>query len=541
MTNELINLLLNMTYITIGAVVLFYIYRFKQYHIDGQIKKNGMFFTWDNPASSANPPNRQYISGHRWTPVEIIKQVSAKNKAKPDSIYVNNFRYFDDFLHDAKIPNFLRKRHESVEYYLEASKLCRSSLIVGSAGSGKTEFIFNILQQDWYDKAVIFGKKFDFEPLCYRGPAFDILVQPKIKDSVIHNFIDEPIEYVFVFLDSLKKSALGDETDIWATTAIQELQRYIQKVRVQAEEDNLSIIEKWKLFLSLYEEAFQEANAKQDKTRQSVMVTVGSIMEPLYILAHRIIEGAPTFTVKDFYDRKEPCKLFLSANDPSIEGLVAATYTVITKYQLSLPNNWNNKPVLHLQDEYNSLKELMPERILIEQREVGRSKLFAVMMGVQDLKADKNISQQLLTNTQYLVVFGGTDSNTLDTISEQIGDVVYENLKENESFSSQGKSTSFSTQKETQKLLTNYHINILQEEGFSHLFIALKEKLLFKGYTPRVELRERDYNDFSTINLNKFYKWKLEKEEAGKKLAKTKEENEINALNSIFASKADED
>lgn len=533
--NELMNGLTNIGIFIVASIALYYIYMFKKYYIDGQVKKNGLWYTWDNPSSAANPPHKQYISGHKWTPIETIKSTALKNKQKADAVYVDNFRFFDDYLHDAKIPFFLRNKHESIEYYLEASKLCRSMLVVGSAGSGKTVFLNNLLNQNWYDKAVIFSKKMDFEPYYFRGTSIDILINPKMQDSVIHNIFDEPMEYVEVFIETLKNAALGDKDDYFSTSAMQEINKYIQKVKIAAEEDNLSVPEKWELFLTLYEEAYQEATGGKQNSLKDVFGTIKSIVTPLYLMAYRIIEGAPTFTVKEFFDRKEPCKLFLTANDPSVEGLVAATYSVVTKYQLSLPNGWSKKPVLHLQDEYNSLKNLMPERILIEQREVGRAKMFATIIGVQDLKADVKVSQELLVSMQYLVVFGGTDTSTLNFISDLVGDVVYENLKENESFSNQGKNSSFSTQKETQKLLTNYHMNILQEEGFSHLFISLKEKLLFKGYTPEIELKERDYNDFSTVNLNKFYKWKLEKEEATKKEAEQKKQETADASNSALA------
>jgi hypothetical protein len=284
----------------------------------------------------------------------------------------------------------------------------------------------------------------------------------------------------------------------------------METVKLEGNKKNLSVKEKWQLLLDIYEKAYIDAQNGEQKSLRDVMATVKIIMNPIYIMAYRIIEdNAKTFTAKDFYNKKTPSKIFLSANDPSVEGIVAATYAVLTKYQLNLPNGWTEKPVLHLQDEYNSLKELMPERLLIEQREVGRSKMFAVIIGVQDLKADKNISQNLLTNVQYLSIFGGTDTNTLNQISEIVGEVEYENYKSNESVSSTGKSISYSIQKEKKKVIDNYHINILQEEGFSHLFISLKEKLIFKGYTPQVNLQKRSYlNLLEEIDLNRYYEWK---------------------------------
>jgi len=509
----------------LSPIAAYYGWNFNKYFLNGgSIQKNGMFYTWSNAASSANPPPKSYITGHRWTPIETIKSEARKNKAKKDGIYVNNFKFWDDYVFETKMPNFLRKKSEKVEYYLEASKLTRTMLVLGSPGSGKTEFFHNILQQDWYDKAVIFGKKFDFEPIYFRGTSIDILVNPKLKDSVQHNILGEDMEYIEVFIETLKNAALGDKDDYFSSSAMQEVQKYLQKVKIKAEEDNLTVIEQWELLFKLYEDAYQEATGGKQNSLKDVFTSIKTFMTPLYLIGYRIIEGSPTFTVKDFFDRKEPCKLFLSANDPSVEGLCAATYSVLTKYQLSLPNNWSDKPVLHLQDEYNSLKEMMPERILIEQREVGRSKLFATLIGVQDLKADVKISQELLVSMQYLVVFGGTDTSTLNTISDLVGSVEYENVKQNESYSNQGKNTSYSTVKEKEKILNNYHINILQEEGFSHLFISLKEKLLFKAYTPQVEVKERDYNDFSQINLNPFYKWKLEKGEAVELMAQKQEE-----------------
>ena len=389
--------------------------------------------------------------------------------------------------------------------------LCRSMLVVGSAGSGKTEEFHNILQQKWYKKAIIFEKKFDFTPVYYRSSDIDKVVNPTLKIGAIHDILSEDMEYCEVFMESLTKAALGEKVDFFGTGARQKFQLYLQEVKLEAEKNNLTVSQKWEMLLDLFEKDFKKAQGGKQNSQKDVMATVKNIFDSLYLMAYRIIvTNSATFTAKDFYKNKEEQgKIFLSATTPDVEGLVAATYAVLTKYQLGLSNGWSDYPVLHLQDEYNSLKEMVPERLLIEQREVGRSKLFATLMGVQGLSAEIKISQEFLINLQYLIVFAGTDTSTLESISKLLGNVEYEHLRTSESFSNQGKSTSFSTQKETLKVLDNYRMNILQDEGFSHLFIGLKEKLLFKGYTPQVPITQRDYNDFHKIDMNKFYEWKL--------------------------------
>lgn len=512
LTDGLINI-----FIFIGTgISLFYIILFFRYYLNNKIKKNGLNFTWRNAASAANPPSQTIINGHIYTPIEVIKKKSLENKNKKGSLYLNNFRFFQDYINETWIPSFFRKRYENVKYYLDSSKLCRTMLIVGSAGSGKTEQILSLINQDWYDKAIVFSKKFDFEPIFFMNSHVHSIVQPKLKAGSIHNILDEDIQYIETFTESLVQAMLGgkDKNDFFSSSARQQLQKYMETVKLEGNKKNLSVKEKWQLLLDIYEKAYIDAQSGEQKSLRDVMATVKIIMNPVYIMAYRIIEdNAKTFTAKDFFNKKTPSKIFLSANDPSMEGIVAATYAVLTKYQLNLPNEWSEKPVLHLQDEYNSLKELMPERLLIEQREVGRSKMFATIIGVQDLKADKNISQNLLTNVQYLSIFGGTDTNTLNQISEIVGEIEYENYKTNESVSPTGKSVSYSIQKEKKKVIDNYHMNILQDEDFSHLFISLKEKLIFKGYTPQVNLEERTYlNLLEEIDLNKYYEWKHERE-----------------------------
>lgn len=496
--------------VLISPFVLYFLWKYKTYHIEGKIQKNGLLYSWEKNklASGPNPPLKNFISGHFWTNIEDFKRKSKEN-LKKNPVYMSNFSFWKDFVRECELPTYLKKSCEKERFYADANNICRSMLVVGGAGGGKTVFLLNLASQNWYSKGVFYSKKgTDYEPYFYRGKTIDILVNPKLEMAAIHNVLDEDTQYIEVFVQTLVNAALSDKPDFFSSSAKGELEEFLQDVFIKAMDDGLSVKEKWSMLLSTFEKEYAKAMGESKGSKKDVFATLKLIMKPFYLSAYRIIEtDAETFTTKDFLNSPHPQNLFLNAADPSVEGILAATYTVLVKTQLAMPNHWCKKPVLHLQDEYNSLARMVGEDILNELREVGRSKMSAPVGGVQGLTHDKTKAQQLLTNMQYLVAFAGSDPSTLDTICGLVGNVKYIHNKESTSYTNQGKSVSVSEDKVDEPVITPYHLNILQEEGFSSIFIGLKEKILFKGYTPEVKLEPRGIDYLKQIDMNGFTRW----------------------------------
>lgn len=512
-----------------GAVVspflAYQAYKFHKFYLNGGvIKNNGLLYSWESNklASSPNPPHKSFIDGHRWNTLDEFKAKSLKNQASDNPVFSSTFSIFKDTEKELELPNWKLKKVKSEKFFLNANNICRSMLVLGGAGGGKTVYLLNLLsQKNWYSKAIIFSKKGDFDKILFRGKSIDILVQNKLKEASIHNILDEPIQYIDVYVKSLMNGALGGEEkqDFFSSSAKMEMEEILQEIFIKASDDGLNVKEKWEFLINEYERKYEEAMKGDSKSLKDVFNTVKLQFKALYFMSWRIIEtDAATFTAKDFFNASYDNRIFLNATDPTQEASIAATYSVLVKYQLSLQNDWCKKPVVHIQDEYNSLSKIVGEDLLNEAREVGRSKMFACVAGLQGLPSNKEQAQKLLINMQYLVTFAGTDTETLNTICNLLGRVTY--IYQKQSISKQKSGDSFSTSEErVQKdVLTNYHLNILQDEEFSHVFMGIKERILFKGQNPLVELPERTYVDTTAeIDMVDYFRWLKDRKEKLKK------------------------
>lgn len=521
------NLIFNVIYyssITILIVIaLYYFYVF--FYNDGKVDELGLRYAIGF-GSSANPPVNKYKDGHIWTSLRNLKFYSLKNQKKPSKIFINQFRYFDDYAEKIKIPKWLRKRHESQEIFLDASMIARGMLIVGSAGGGKTVTINNISAQRWYRKGVIFSKKGDSEKFFYR-PGIDYLINSKVKSGTVHDILSEDIQYIEVFINTLMNATLGKSQDYFSGSAKQKLRKFLEKVKIQEYDNDLNKIEKWDLFLKFFAQAFEEAQNGDQKSERDVLSTVSATMESLYLTAYRIKEGHRTFTVKEFFsDTKTKNNVFLNATDPSMIGLLTATAAVLVTYQLAMPDikEWDEDfRVYYNLDEYLSFAAAMDDEILAEISRVGRSKGICPVKGVQSFPSKEDELKELVSNVQYIMIFASTDDKVFEKLNKIIGKTEYVNRVKNESWTGNKKTVSFSDKIENRDIVTQYQINTIQNEGFSHIFFAPKEKILYKGYTPEVHIKERKVN-FTEIPLIGYYRWKHDFEDNMKNQAKKNKE-----------------
>ena len=512
-------------FVTIGIVFflifIMWLVWLVAYHYN-RIDVNGYKMDWFG-GSDANPA--QVIDGHRWTPISKLKKWSNKNRSKAQQINMNMYRVWDVFQINSKMPNLIRKRLEKNEIFYDASETAKGVLAIGSAGSGKTEWINTIINQDFYRKAIIFSKKGDFEKFFYR-PGIDILVNPKIEGGIIHDILSEPIQYIELYIESIMNSVLGKSQNYFSGSARQKLEGFLETVKVKEYDTNLTVKEKWEMFLNLFEEAFEDATEGEQNSEKDILSTTkATMLKGLYLLAYRIIDGAPTFTAKDFFEQKEiKNKIFLNSTDPSMDSLLAATTAVLIKYQLAMPDTKTYDPsfnVAYFMDEYFSLDEIMPAEIMSEVSRVGRSKGICPFKLLQNLPEKMEDKIRIVSNVQYILLFAGTDNSTLDYLQKFIGKVEFNHHKKNLSMSSSGKSWSFSDDKKAENIFSNYQINTLQKEGYSHVFFAPKDGLLYKAYQPPVNLRERKYLNLNEIEMVGYYKWKNAREEARKEIKRS--------------------
>jgi len=511
--------LIKLIMISLGIFLLYFLYTF--FYYNGKVRR-GLFYFWGG-GSSANPSGKFWLDGHRWTNLSKLKQYSSKNKNKDLAVLMNKFRYWDDYVSMSKMPSFLRKKHEKNDIYFDATEMARGVLVVGSAGSGKTEYVNTIISQNFYKKAVIYSKKGDFEKYFYR-PSIDILVNAKLEDGVIHDILSEDIQYIMEYLNTLMNSSIGKSQDYFSGSAKQKLQKFCQKIKIHSDDSSVTVKNKWSMLIDFYEQAMMDAQTSEQKSEKDVMSTVRATMDMLYLCAYRIEHGARTFTVKDFFNTPENTKLFLNSTDKSMDGLLAATAAVLIKYQLSMPDIKDVDPhflVAYFLDEYLSFANVIDDELLAEISRVGRSKGIVPFKFIQSFPSKEEERKELTSNVQYFIIFSTVEQETsIKLIINYIGKITYEYYKTNESKSGGKKTYNTSLEKISEDILSQYMINILQNESFSHILFAPKEGLLYKGYTPPADLKIRKYFDITKeIDLVHFYKWQLAREDALKNLS----------------------
>lgn len=514
---ELYEVVLYLFFILTLGWILYFIYIF--FFLNGKIRR-GLIYAWGG-GSGANPPKKMWIEGHRWTNLSDLQAYSIKNKRVDLPVKVNQFRYWNDYAERSKMPKFLRDYHESNDIYLDATMMARGVLVVGSAGAGKTEWVNSVINQIFYKKAVIYSKKGDFEKYFFR-PAIDILVNPKLKEGVIHNVLGEDIQYIMEYINTLMSASIGKSQDYFSGSAKQKLENFCQRIKIKEKDDALTIRGKWNALIEFYEQAMIDSQDSDQKSEKDVMSTVRATMNLLYLSAYRIENGARTFTVKDFYESPHMVRLFLSSTDKSLDGMLAATAAVLIKYQLSMPDIKDWDPhflVAWFLDEYLSFAAVIDDELLAEISRVGRSKGIVPFKFVQSLPTKDEERKELTSNVQYILVFATVENEkTIPIITKFIGKIRYEYLKTNESRTNGSKTYNSSIELIEEDIVSQYQMNILQNESFSHILFAPKENKLYKGYTSPTNLKIREYFDITKeIDLTEFYRWKIGREDELKK------------------------
>ena len=478
--------------------------------------KNGLIYNWFNPSSLPTPA--KHVRGHLWSTLRDIKLFSNANRKKKRKLKVSNFAI--DVKYNTKIskmPTFLKRYYEKTEIYFDPHQLTKGVVGIGSAGSGKSVFILNIMQQDIFPKSIFFSKKGDFEQYFYR-PSVDILLAPFSEKGAVHDILSEKIELINTFIKTLSNAALGKKQDFFKTSSEDRIFGWIQNIKIEQYQNNISVKKSWEMLLNEYNKYAKKTKEGDSKSEKDVLSSIKVIFDELYIIAYKIIElDSKTFVVKDYFDEKKrgyKNRLFLSANDNSAIKLLSASFSVIVEHHLSMQdiNNFDeNFLTAYFLDEYLSLAENIDKKILDEISRVGRSKGITPFKFLQDLPAKAEERNDITSNYQYLFIFAIAHSETIELLQKMLGEVEYIEDKESKSYSKSGTSTTQSEQSKISKLLSNDMMNSLEKDGYQHFLFAPKEKLLIKCGSPIQKIHKRDYiNIDREIIKSDFYKFKKE-------------------------------
>jgi len=466
---------------------------FGAWYFFGVKEENGYIYTrfpFGHKNSWGSLPNPKDIKrGYRWTKISRLKKDFKKNKK--NKVFIDNFRFDEEYIYKSKMNYFSKRTAEKTAIHFDPISMREGLLIIGKMGSGKTEMYNSILAQDFYSRAVIHQVKAgDFFSKFYKRG--DILFSPYDKRGYLWNVLNEDEGILKTFFENFANSIMGDKKDYFSSTSNRLYNELAQKIKTSYKSASNS--EKWLLFIKSIKDLFAEMEDGTQNSRKDVKGTMESIIEPLEIMAWQMQnQDQKQFIIKDFFKKKNQCKLFLDnipEHEKSLTPLFAAFTACLSQVHTSLPDSKTDF-TLYALDEYLSLANIMDEPSKKRLHTLIRSKGGIMIPGIQYIPKNDKKMQQLLTSSAYAwLIFSGIDDETIDLIKKTVGEVEYYYQEKNISYNGSKKNKSYSTKNSKDVVIYSELINGLGEK-YDHITFLPNHKYIYKGYTPQTELKTR--------------------------------------------------
>ncbi|MDD3856370.1 type IV secretion system DNA-binding domain-containing protein, partial [Sulfurimonas sp.] len=181
-------------------------------------------------ASGSLPNPLEVKRGYMWTPISRLKNLFSQNKK--NIVFVDEFRFDDEYAHKAKINGFYRKSAEKTEFYFDPLKLTQGVLLVGKMGAGKTEFYFSVLSQKFYNRAVIHQVKAGDFAESFLGKN-DMLFSPYDKRGYLWDVMSESEGILKTFFENFANSVMGEKRDFFSASSQRLYNELAQKIRTK--------------------------------------------------------------------------------------------------------------------------------------------------------------------------------------------------------------------------------------------------------------------------------------------------------------------
>lgn len=451
--------------------------------------------------SLANP--LEVKRGYTWTSITKLKNLFSKNKK--NIVYVDNFRFDDDYAYKAGINMFYRKSAEKTEFYLDPLKMTQGMLLIGKMGAGKTEFYFNILKQDFYNRTVIHQVKAGDFAESFLG-SNDMLFSPYDKRGYLWDIMSENEGIVKTFFENFANSVMGDKKDFFSASSQRLYNELAQKIRTKYKDEPSSV--KWLLLIKSIKDLFAEMDNGTQKSKQDVKSTMEVMLEPLEIMAWKMQQKAQkSFIIKDFFKRTNQCKLIMDnipEHEKSLTPLFTAFIACMSQVHTSMPDSKTDF-TLYALDEYLSFAMIMDEASKKRLHTLIRSKGGILIPAVQYIPKDDKKLQQLLTSSAFAwIYFSVIEEETIKLFKDAVGETEYTYSEYNESRDNHGHKNRSENQKhERTNIIYNELLNGLGDK-FEHIVFIPNHKVIYKGYTPQATLPKIAQKSVP-VDLSEFY------------------------------------
>lgn len=500
-----------------GGAIIFTIWYLDRHHYEQGFLFYKLPFLAPKGTFGSAPNPRNIIQGYAWIDYRDLKN---KFKDKKNTVYLNNFRFFEHFLKKSKISKSTQKRIEkNTRVSLDPNKLTQGVCIMGATGTGKSEEYYNLISQKWYQRALIHDIKQDFIKFYYRRNK-DIIYNGGLdKRSHIWDVMSESPHVQQAFFTNLLSSMLGEKKDYFSQAAQKKFSDTTKAITSIYQSETTP--QKWMYFITAIKDLISDMEKGESKSDSDVSKTMEQILEIFEMSAYFIVqEKRKTFVIEDFFKRDKQAKLYLSnveafqsALTPIFTGFIAA-FTMVHASLDSYAAKKGNY-TFYLLDEYLGFLKYMDEatvdRIHLRLRSYG----CCPVSGLQKLPEKKELRDTLLSSNYLLLYFAGSGDDVVKSLEEKIKKTDYWYEEKNISIDSKGKkSKSYSKQQKNLMLFSNDMIHGLGED-YSHIAFFPLLRVIYKGYTPQVATKQIA-KDLMPANLNDFYKLKFKDFEARK-------------------------
>ncbi|MDO8453264.1 MAG: type IV secretion system DNA-binding domain-containing protein, partial [Sulfurimonas sp.] len=358
------------------------------------------------------------------------------------------------------------------------------------------------------ERALILSIKISFEKWGYDRNS--IILNPYIEKSHLWDVMRESEGTIRTFFMNYLNGILGDKKDFFSSSAERKFNETM--ILVKTHYEGATSAQKWLLFIKALKDIFKEAELADPKsakkTNRDVLGTMESLVEPLEIMAWEMQKkNKKTFVIADFFKMKNQAKLFLSNQPEHLDALTplfSAFTAAVARYHTTLPETKTDYTVYAL-DEYLSFVETMDKQTRKILHTLIRGFGGVMMPGLQYLPTnDKALLLDLTSSAFVWFYFSTIEDETKDVLIKKTeSEYWYQDSREYRGFNENDKTVDRSKKSSSTNLLSKHVLDGLGER-FEHITYIPTHNLLYKGYTPVVELEER-VSSFAEIDLHEFY------------------------------------
>lgn len=428
------------------------------------------------------------------------KQSKPEDAAKARTLFIDEFRYFPKTIQKCS-PFFVGKdKAAQTKIHFAPLDMTKSLICIGPPGSGKTEFFYNLVFQNWYTRAIIrCAKGQDFTPVVVdntQGFALGLYN----KSAIVWDIMSETnfLNMIGPVTLDLMVGAVGESKDqFFASSAADRIKNIFEEAYLRGTTSKA----RWAAFEDLLKAYEIRATAPKTTENKDVWNNILLVKETLLFWSYRVQSAQKTFSISSFL--RSNYRLILNGSETTMKSYYSAFISAVVDEMLRMPDTKNDFTLLLL-DEFLTMP--LSETTKLKMFTMLRSKGGCVVTGMQFIPADEMAKKQILDSTRYAaILFNLQDKESTDHFKSFYGAQKYKETEVSTSRNKHDYVTGVSTSSQERESYFLSEEELQKKPPYTHLtIIATGEAYL--GYTPQVNAKKL-YNPLEdSFDLTEFKK-----------------------------------